>query len=308
MRRWLAFGVLTTLLGAASGAAVALWVGAPMPEEATEAVAEEPAPQVPAVARLQESSTEVALQIAVRTYVAEEPAPDVVVVSSVHVADAGYYAELERHLDACEVVICEGVAPRAEGWDEPDGPGLEEVAAALGLAFQSTAIDHEQEGWRNADLTSDELHAQLIDAGAEPEWADRLVGRGPAPGLGELLERLETSDPRLLAHTRLSILEMLAREGPGLDEQHRDLFEDVIIGARDAVAIEELQVVRAQEPAGPVCLLYGAAHAADLDRKLAEVGYEGTGETWLTAMTVRYADIGLGPVQLRQFRSIHGRE
>ena len=85
-------------------------------------------------------------------------------------------------------------------------------------------------------------------------------------------------------------------EPPPSEEPEASLYWDIVIGLRNRAVIADIPA----EEEGPIGILYGADHLADLESRLERRGWETQDEAWLPAIAVRHDDLGLGPVQVRQ--------
>ncbi len=68
--------------------------------------------------------------------------------------------------------------------------------------------------------------------------------------------------------------------------------------------IDQLRTIRELEPeVDSVAVLYGAAHMRDMaDRLTSQLGYQATGETWVTALKVDLKHSAIPPGQLEFLR------
>ncbi|MBN2506301.1 MAG: hypothetical protein JXQ71_06370, partial [Verrucomicrobia bacterium] len=139
----------------------------------------------------------VELQIAVRRFgPARGGGPVVWLAGASHIGDPGYYAALQRHLDAQALVLYEGVKELNDTTPSPARPGAKEadgrgggggggseddslqagLARALGLVFQLDALDYSRPACRNSDLSVTQIQALLTGS--------RGVGPSPSPSPG----------------------------------------------------------------------------------------------------------------------------
>ena len=63
-------------------------------------------------------------------------------------------------------------------------------------------------------------------------------------------------------------------------------LQELLLDKRNAVVMERLVQVLEQAE-GPIAVFYGAAHMADLERRLQDLGYARTGGRWLRAWALR---------------------
>lgn len=227
------------------------------------------------------------------------PGPDVVLVGAVHVADPSFYQAIAEALSGCASVLVEGLEP--DGDTPAPLAELSPLLEAHGLVRQSDALSAGP-GWRQLDRSVAEIRSALRTAGAGPEliaaWLDDR-------DQSTLHARLQATDPREQALARLALLKGLA-EPPPQRGPEADLYWTVLIGSRNQLVLDQLGTD------GPVGILYGADHTADLEDRLLRRGWERTGASWLPVITVQHEALGLGPVQVRQLlgggsglRSVH---
>lgn len=223
---------------------------------------------------------DVRLEVPIRR-LARDDGPAVVLAGAVHVADPGFYDQLGKILASCPSGLLEGLTP------DPDAPqpdvDLGPLLASRGLVRQGEALA-DPDGWRTVDLSVAEVRAALSIAGAPPELIAAWLDDRDQSAMRALLEG---SSGRELV--RLTVLGGIASPSPT-----EEWYWDVVIGLRNQA------VVDAVEGPGPIGLLYGADHLADLEARLVRRGWRRVSETWLAAITVPYGELGLGPVQVRQ--------
>ncbi len=230
------------------------------------------------------------------------PGPDVVLIGAVHIADPALYEAIGDALSGCDVVLYEGLTPdEGPAPDEAPSIDLAPQLEAHGLIRQSDGLARGP-GWRRIDRSVAQIRAALVDAGADraliAAWLDDR-------DQSALQARLIGGDARERALARLALLRGLG-EAPPLEGRRADLYWEILIGSRDQRVIDAFT----QEPrAGSVGILYGADHTADLEARLARLGWRRTQTAWLPAIVVPYDVLQLGPVQIRQLlgRTAEGR-
>jgi hypothetical protein len=130
------------------------------------------------------------LQIALRKLVPATGRGPVIWLAAVsHIGESNYFQALQRHLDAQDLVLFEGIGqhgarnkPSARKLAQSDVGSLQStLAQALGLTFQLDAIDYSPDHFRNSDLSLAELQALLAREAPEPgeESASEVAGLGP---------------------------------------------------------------------------------------------------------------------------------
>ncbi len=248
----------------------------------------EPATVRTASARVTVDDHAVALEVPIRT-LDRRGGPRVVLAGTVHVADPSFYAAVSEALAGCTVVLREGLAadPSAPAFDDGLGPLLE----ARGLVRQGEALE-EGAGWRTVDGSVAEVRAALIAAGAPDGEAGTLLDDRSQSDLRALLEGLP-ADPRSTALARFTVLRGVAAPTPTSGGE-ADRYWEVVVGARDR------RVVDAVVGEGPIGVVYGADHLADLEARLVDRGWTRVDERWLPALSIPLDELQLGPAQVRQ--------
>ena len=187
-----------------------------------------------------------------------------------------------------------------------------QLASALGLQFQLDAIDYGRPGWRCSDMTVVQLEQALADKGVDfGPISGALAGTSwPAKFVGFILKLVQTMDVWMegaISDTlKVILIELLSDETileQGL-QQFGVGFEEVIVGQRNQIVIDQLRTIRELEPeVESVAVLYGAAHMRDMaDRLTSQLGYQATGETWVTAIKVDLKHSAVPPGQLEFLR------
>jgi hypothetical protein len=216
-------------------------------------------------------------------------------VAAVHVGDAAYYTRLNELFDEYDVVLYELVAPpeaqvptrgdRKVGVVSSVQLGMKNV---LDLEFQLDCIDYAQENMCHADLTPAEFARSMQKRGESfAQWFVRMLGESlamqvkkPATfGDAALLAALISKD-RPIQLKRLLARQFEASEGSTTFDGEQG---STLITERNKRALAELST---QIKAGKrkIAIFYGAAHMADMERKLTtEFGLKRTETRWLPA-------------------------
>ena len=243
------------------------------------------------------------LEVAIAHFVHPDGGPRVDLVSAVHIADPGYFREVQRLLEAADVVLYEGIKAedmsaadfqKAQPEDSPVRKTQRSMAKWFELAFQLEAIEYTRPHFVHADLT---LEAFVKEGGASEEGnaADGANGSSGSPlggGMAQIEKMLETVGPmieRMLssAPARASFKKMFARllgstnvetalgMMPGMTE--------LLLEKRNAVVIERLKEQR-EKAKGSIAVFYGAGHMRMLEHDLVEtLGYRRAGGRWIRA-------------------------
>ncbi|MBX2799985.1 MAG: hypothetical protein KTR31_20055 [Myxococcales bacterium] len=219
-------------------------------------------------------------------------------VGTVHVGDPGYYDALSVHLADATVVLHEGLLAEDDGSPVVD----EDLAAdaaylealdANGLATQGETLLRDDR-WVRADMTVGALEQALRGAGATDQDVHDIVHARDRNTLTELFAST-AGDPRRAAVARLALIESIS-ETAATEGRDADLFWEVVIGARNALAVAGV----AEQEAPELALIYGADHTADLAIRLETLGFHAAHEEWVTAIEVPYATAQLGRIQVQQ--------
>jgi hypothetical protein len=242
-----------------------------------------------------------ALQTAVVTY--RNPAGQTVrLVAAIHIAEAGYYQQLNRDFASDDAVLYELVAPK----DSPlPKPGTESSASdnpisqlqhfmkdALNLSFQLDVIDYTKPNFVHADLDKETFEKlqeergetfemlfirQLMDAFTKPQPADENADSGPTAD--QFIQMLTRPDGD--RQIKLVVAKQLAdmqNSGKGMDA----IAGTVLLGERNKAALKVLDTTLASGKQR-ISIFYGAAHMPDLATNLKTMGFTPTSCEWRTA-------------------------
>jgi hypothetical protein len=243
------------------------------------------------------------LQVAVTYLVPKEGGPRVTLVGAVHIADPEYYREVQRILDAADLVLFEGIIPEGmtprdfeEKKAERENPVRElqeKLAGWFGLEFQLSAIDYDRPHFVHADFTMEEFAAASgVTIAPDGEGAPALPKELEGP-----LKQFKTFLPLLEAQlskpgpARDGTKAMIARlMGSGQAEQMLGValpgLTDLILTKRNARLIERLRE-HAGKDVKNIAVFYGAAHMRGIEELLVEKeGYRRAGARWLLAWRI----------------------
>lgn len=269
-------------------------------------------------------------------------------VGVTHIGQQAYYEQIQGWLEAQDVVMFEGVMPKAmrelgpgaafkdadEGEDGEAGI-QRQIADAFGLAFQLEEIDYDHAGWRNSDMTMEDLswrfaghdgpypgdgpsleqiEAQGDDEGDEGgsgnSEMDALMGMldgssGIAKVAGVML-KLIGSSPMASAMGRVMMVEMLSRADELMAAAPGGMgdFLEVLIGERNQVVLDDLAEFLETEPeTKSIAIFYGAGHLADMEQRLAEqLDLKPVESKWFDAITIDLEEERLNPFLVKQIR------
>lgn len=216
-------------------------------------------------------------------------------VSAVHVADKGYFKDLERRFKKYDRVLYELV--RAQGEDlsrlreaqSPLSAFQRTLTTTLGLAFQLDAIDYTAKNFVHADLDP-ETFFKLQEKKGESILS--LLFKASLKGMEEGVSRPADSFNLLFAFVlgdrerRLKLifarqLEKMEKVVSGFEEGVEG--GSVLVVERNKVALEGVQK-SLKDGNGRTAVFYGAAHMPDLETRLVEeLHLKRIGEEWVTA-------------------------
>ncbi|MBX3359802.1 MAG: type II secretion system protein GspG [Phycisphaeraceae bacterium] len=189
----------------------------------------------------------------------------------------------------------------------PGGDGLQDqLAKAMGLVFQLNVMDHSKPNWRNSDMSIDQVQKRLDAAGAEGSALFQMLdGSSFTAQMASLLLKFIGSSPEMSAMFKMVMVDLLAHTGEVLGALPGDTgtLMEVIIKDRNAVVVEDLQKIMAEEKdVKTVGIIYGAGHLPDLEGRIRKLGFEDDGVRWVTAIEVDVRDTGMTTGQVRQLR------
>ncbi len=217
----------------------------------------------------------------------------VLLVGVVHVGEQGYYEQLQRRLDRCDVVLFESVG-KGDATDE-ELARLDALLRmqllmrdALGLRFQKDGLDYDRAFWKRADVDFEDLQRSLkahdtalpTDSPLMAGFVKRVAAIA-SEGKGQRSPVLRARAARLL--------------GPALSQADRIMRQPSLAGLRGAIvedrntaALGKLEAELKDGPPGrTVALFYGAAHLPDLEARLdRNAAFTWQGVEWETAWHV----------------------
>jgi hypothetical protein len=284
------------------------------------------------------SSNEVQLQIALRKFVPPHRKQPVIWLAGVsHLGESNYYARIQEHLDAQQLVLFEGIGehPGSRDFQSQHAPGMpanppriaasrdgklsslqSTMADSLGLVFQLEAIDYNRPTFRNSDLSIQELRQIFSSAGSgaqngASESFESLLGMMQG---GSFFDTILQAGLRILGASRkfqalskLALMDAIDEIGGdpgrvgGLPADLKSLLE-VLIERRNERVITDLKAdLREVGKGGSISVFFGTGHMPDMERRLREqLHYRPAGQIWLTAFQVDLARAGVSSTE-REF-------
>lgn len=236
-----------------------------------------------------------ALQCAVSHLRAPNSDVEIVLYGVVHIADAEYYARVQRDLDSYDVVLYEGVAPGSEAPTEED-KSLGELQMAmgemLGLTFQKDGIDYTRPNLVHADMNMDQLKEAMGGGSINPMGqfmdAEQMKRMAPmmkmAASFGKMLME---QNPEMRNNLKMQMGGQLGNADS--DQLAQGLGQDaakVILIDRNKVVMDVLARQMETTKSGTIAIFYGAAHMPDFVERLGQLGFTIQSKRWMTAWKV----------------------
>jgi hypothetical protein len=193
--------------------------------------------------------------------------------------------------------------------EKAGGEGIQaQLARALGLEFQLTAIDYSREKWRNSDMTVDELQERLAAEGVSGDALFTMLDGSSfiSKLLGAMLNMVGQS-PEMSFFFKAMIVETLAHaeelmEAQAAQKGSMGAFMRVIVHERNAAVFKDLDAAL-KENHRSIALFYGAGHLADMEARLAEMGFTPTATLWKDAVVIDADSVPGGRAMLKQVRA-----
>lgn len=245
--------------------------------------------------RVHETENQISLQTAVTRY--SRGVVTVDLIGAVHIADQVYYEALNKNFKDYQVVLFEMVGGEMLGEGRPMpqvtkgegalgflGTAYEKAQQLLQLSGQKDKIDYTAENLVHADLTIAEFQA------LQKERKESLLGFAlqqalvakPSknqPSSAAFLMALFTKDANKLKRMLMDTL------GDGDENISKLAGENVIIGDRNQKCIDVMND-QIQDGKNKIAIFYGAAHFPDMEKRLKELDFTQTEQTWLDAWVV----------------------
>ncbi|RMG11179.1 MAG: hypothetical protein D6731_16045 [Planctomycetota bacterium] len=237
-----------------------------------------------------------ALQTAVAHFEHPESKVEIILYGVVHIAEADYYAAVQRDLDSYDTVLFEGVAPGKDG-AQVGGGALGDMqklmGEMLGLGFQKDGIDYTRSNLVHADMNADQLREAL--GGKEFNPLGALGG-------GEMFQRMAPMLKNLGPMLKMfrgtpmqdNMKRMLAQQMTGADLSRvmpKEMAQAILL-ERNKVVMQVLERQLAKQKDGTICIFYGAAHNPDFEERLTALGWRRTAKRWMSAWKIAG---GVGP-------------
>ena len=223
-------------------------------------------------------------------------------IGAIHIADASYYAELNKIFKQYDVILFELVAPKGVKIERGHKQELsldvisgsqQGFQALLGLSHQIEQIDYQAKNFVHADMTPTEFSKHMKDRGESfMQLYFRSIGQGLAlqgtdQGGGGDLSLLFALFSKDREYKMKLIMAQQFERMEGLPDVMSGPEGSTIITLRNDKA---LSVLTEQLAAGKqrIGIFYGAGHFDDMEKKLVEdfrlQRYE---EKWIDAWNLR---------------------
>jgi hypothetical protein len=276
----------------------------PAQEEKKEA--KEPLPDY---IRYAEDDKSVRLEIAVKTFTIPS-GQRVDLIGVVHIADASYFAELNKRFDAYDSVLFELVGdperltenkPLTEEQKkhQPGGGAISFIQQAMSkhlkLTFQLGAIDYTKKNMVHADTTAEEFEKMQKERGESMmtlffrAMKAQLSGEIDTTAMGELdtfgLIRILMSKDSAAEFKK--VLAKMFDQSESMTAVMEGEEGSVILSGRNGVVVKKIKEVLADEKQRRIAVFYGGAHMPGIEGSLLkELSAKPAGEQWLAAWTM----------------------
>lgn len=263
--------------------------------------------------RFAEDAASARLEVAIKTFTLPS-GQQVDLVGAVHIADAGYYQQLNQRFASYDSVLFELVGdpraltrapPAAAETRQGGGSAIsfiqQSASKYLNLTFQLGAVDYSGKNMVHADMSYDEF--ERLQAARGESMATMFVRAMQAQASGSVndvaMEELNT-----LALIRILMSPDAATEFKKSLAKVFDQMESVtlamegkdgttMLGGRNQVAVKKLKEVLANKKQRRVAVFYGGAHMPGIEASLInDMGARASAEEWLAAWTMPKAQPG----------------
>jgi hypothetical protein len=263
---------------------------------------------LPDYVRYAEDRRSARLEVAIRTFTLPS-GQTVDLIGVVHIADAGYYQQLNQRFAGYDSVLFELVGdpkalttPGAQALQSPDsGVSFLQHSASrhLGLAFQLGAIDYTGKNMVHADASAEEFARMQQERGEnvltlflsamQAQMRTQMSSGSGRSAMGELdtfaLIRILMSEDSALEFKKalaknFDQMESMtaAMEGPR---------GSAVLSGRNDVAVKKLKEVLASKKQRRIAVFYGGAHMPGIESSLVkDMKATPSAEEWLAAWTM----------------------
>lgn len=281
----------------------------PAEKPKTEAKEEKPAEPLPDYIRYAEDEKSVRLEIAVKTF--KMPSGQKVdLIGVVHVADADYYAALNKRFDAYDAVLFELVGDperltkerpltEEEKKNQPGGGAIsfiqQTMSKYLKLTFQLGAIDYTKPNMVHADTTAEEFEKMQKERGESMmklfmrAMKAQLSGEIDTTAVGELdtfgLIRILMSKDSAAEFKK--VLAKMFDQSESMTKILEGPEGSAILTGRNEVVVKKIKEVLGDAKKKRIAVFYGGAHMPGIEGTLLTgMKAKAAGEEWLAAWTM----------------------
>ena len=221
-------------------------------------------------------STDFGVRSAIIYLEAGKGAPRFTLFPMVHVAEAAFYEEIARRLEACDVVLCEGVK----------SPTASLLTASYRYFANQTRLGLVSQRSMKLDHIKDRLiHADVSGEAFEKQWSKlsvlyRMVLPLAAPAIGLYIRYFGT---RKFIARHLSMNLRKSREDI-LKSGDSEKVDDILLNWRDQRLLEVIERERLKQENVDLSIgiLFGAAHMRSVIRYLMDsAGYRVIRAEWV---------------------------
>jgi hypothetical protein len=239
-----------------------------------------------------------ALQTGVAHFSHPDKKVEIILYGVVHIADADYYANVQRDLDSYDKVLFEGVAPGSEAPTEADkslGEMQKMMGEMLGMTFQKDGIDYTRSNLRHADMNMDQLKEAMggksvnpMGGMMDPEQMKRMAPMMKM--MSGMAKAFMQGNPAMQDRMRAMFAQQMTQADLSkvMDKQ----MANAILIERNKVVMDVLADELTKTTEGTIGIFYGAAHNPDFEERLNALGWQRTSKRWMSAWKVGQ---GVGP-------------
>lgn len=295
---------------ASLGFALPLCADDKKPDTKPSAKVEEEKKPLPDYIRFAEDDKSARLEIAVKTFVLPS-GQKVDLMGVVHIADAAYYADLNKRFDAYDAVLFELVGdPRRltekkpetkeDKAHKPGGGAISFIQTSAGkflkLSFQLGAIDYTKSNMVHADATGEEFEKMQKERGES--MLTLFIRAMKAQLTGEIDQTAIMGELDTFGLIRILMSKDSAAEFKKVLAKMFDQAESMtaimegpdgsaILSGRNDVVMKKIKEVLADEKKKHISVFYGAAHMPGLEGMLLkDLKATAVGEEWLSGWTM----------------------
>ena len=249
---------------------------------------------------VEEPSGEARLESAIVRYT-DDQGRFVDLIGAVHIADQSYYDEMNSLFKQYDSLLYEAVAKkdvRPTGGGDSAVSGLQRAMKdLLDLEFQLEGVDYQAENFVHADLEPDEFFRQMEEKGeslltlmlqvmvSEMQRNTDDPEEAQGQNMMMLLALFAKDRSRALKVVLGKQFDNLERISAGLGRS-ADGEGSVLLVGRNQAALRAM-TERLEAGDRKLGIFYGAAHLADMEKRLIEThGFKRTSESWQAAWSI----------------------